>query len=145
MAQTYLLREERDRLFALKAVQRARLGQQVRISKPDRTIEQNRLLHRRLNDLAEQLPWPPDTGELHDVEWWKRRATLQWLIDSKMSPEVVTALEGDELGLLIPHTSDLTTEQFASLVEWVTALGVMKGVVFKNPGGPEPPPREDDR
>lgn len=140
MVQTYVIREERDRLLALKAVQRARLGQQVRISKPDRSAEQNRLLHGRLNDLADQLAWPPDTGEIHDMEFWKRRCTLQWLIDSKESPEVITALEGDEFGLLIPHTSDLTTEQFASLCTWVEAFGAQHGVVFKEPGGPEPPP-----
>lgn len=137
---TFVLNEERDRTFALGAVARARLGLQVKISRPDRTLEQNAALHATLTAIAKQLAWPPGSGEFHDVETWKRRATLQWMIDNNMRPEVIVALEGEEFGLLLPHTSGLSTEQFASLQEWATAFGITNGVVFKEPGGPEPPP-----
>src|SRR4051812_31369313 len=113
--QTYVLREDRDRHFALRAVQLAPFGMQVRISKPDRTTEQNRALHGRLGDIAEQLPWPKDTGELHDAVWWKRRLTLAWLKENKQEVEIVTDLDGEEFGLLLPHTSDLKVDQHASL------------------------------
>lgn len=149
MVATFILDSERERGYALAAVMKARLGQQVKISKPTRTREQNARLHALLTDVAEQLAWPPppqNDGEFHELEWWKRRCTLTWLHEINAHPEVITTLDGSQLGLLIPHTSDLDVEQCASLNEWVTAFGATNGVVFKEPkGGPEPPPREDDR
>lgn len=99
-----------------------------------RTLKQNRLLHAALSDIADQLPWPPETGELHDVTWWKRRCTLQWLLDEKQPVEVVTPLEqhqGDEqFALLLPHTSDLNTKQMAAFNEWLFIFGDLHGVTF---------------
>jgi len=148
VAATFVLWGERDRLLALKAVQRAPIGQQVRISKRDRSVEQNRLLHGCLGDISDQLPWPKEYGELHDLIWWKRRLSLQWMIDAKLEVEVVESLEGEEVGLFLPHTSDLTVEQYTSLIEFVFSFGATRGVVFKEKkpdNGPEPPPREYDQ
>lgn len=147
MQATYVIREERDRLLALKAVQRAPVGRQVRISKPDRTLEQNNLLHGSLTDIAKQLAWPPpprNDGELHDVVWWKRRVTLGWLIDTGQEYEIIESLDGLTFALLLPHTSDLKVDAYASLNEWVFAFGATNGVTFKAPGGPEPPPPNPD-
>lgn len=150
MVATFILDSERERGYALAAVMKARLGQQVRISKPTRTKDQNARLHAVLTDIADQLAWPPpprNDGKFHDVEWWKRRCTLGWLKDNKEIAEIVTGLEDDgEFAILLPHTGDLPVDQFASLVIWTESLGAKNGVVFKEPkGGPEPPPREDDR
>lgn len=140
---TFVLREERDRQFAMKAVERAPLGQQVKISKPTRTSAQNALLHALLTDLSDQLVWPPEDGELHPVEWWKRRASLSWLTEINAHPEIILTLDGESMGLLIPHTSDLDTEQCASLSEWIYAFGATNGVVFREPKrDPDPPPPE---
>jgi len=103
--------------------------------KPSRSDLQNRFLHANLNDIANQLPWPKDTGELHSAVWWKRRCTLQWMIDKKMPFEIITPLydhgDGDEeFGLLLPHTSDLNTAQCAELSEWILGFGAMHGVTF---------------
>lgn len=145
---TYWLRSERDRSFAIAAVSAAKLndGWQVQVKRM-RTPEQNARLHAMLTDVADQLPWPLDTGEPHDVEWWKRRSTLSWLYDLWMQgkgerPEVMTTLGGEEFGILIPHTSDLDTEQCASLIEWVTAFGATNGVVFKDPKDGPPIPED---
>lgn len=111
-------------------------GSRTANARPDRgrTLKQNRLLHAALSDIADQLPWPPETGELHDVIWWKRRCTLQWLLDEKQPVEVVTPLEqhqGDEqFALLLPHTSDLNTKQMAAFNEWLFAFGDLHGVTF---------------
>lgn len=143
MVQTYILKSERDRGFALAAVMKARLGQQVRISKPTRTDTQNAAIHACLTDIAAQLLWPPpprNDGEFHDVTWWKRRCTLGWLIETKQEKEIVESLDGDDFAFLLPHTSDLTTEQCAALREWIYMFGATNGVVFKEPKrGPEPP------
>lgn len=146
---TYILRSKRDRGFALAAVMKAADGMQVRISKPTRTTEQNALLHVILTDVADQLAWPPDTGELHDVEWWKRRATLGWIKETRQAVEIITPLqqsEGEEdFAILLPHTSDLNVEQIGELIEWTYSFGAMNGVVFKEPKREEPPPPEDWR
>ncbi len=147
MAQTYILRTERDRGFAVAAVMKAKTGLQVKISRPTRTSDQNALLHAVLTDVAEQVLWPQlprNDGEIHDVEWWKRRCTLGWLKDHKDIAEIVPGLDDDgTFAILLPHTSDLDTEQCASLTEWVYAFGAENGVVFKEPKrGPEPPPPE---
>jgi len=152
MVATFVLHSERDRRFAIAAVVKARVGKncdQVRISKPTRTLEQNGRLHAILTDIAKQLHWPPppaNDGELHDVEWWKRRCTLGWLIETKQPREVITPLDdSDEFALLLPHTSDLNVEQLAALCEWSYALGATNGVLFKEPRQPEPPPMEEPR
>lgn len=146
-AQTYVLNDERDRVFAIRAVRVARLGLEVRVGKPKRTAEQNSLLHALISDVADQLPWPKDGDEFHDIDWWKRRCTLGWLMENRQQVEIITDLDATgEFGLLLPHTSDLNTEQCASLSEWVTAFGATNDVVFKEPKrGPEPPPAEDWR
>jgi hypothetical protein len=99
-----------------------------------RTHKQNRLLHAALNDIADQLPWPPETGELHDAIWWKRRITLQWLIETGETPELVESLDGLQFALLLPHTSDLSTKQCAALNEWLFIFGAEHGVTFKDLG-----------
>lgn len=138
---TYILKEPRDRAFAIAAVQRAELGMQVKISKATRTVDQNRHYFGLLGQIAKQLHWPPDSNELHDIEWWSRRMTLGWLIDKKRSVEIITSLHGDEFGLLLPHTSSIPSDQFAELIEFTSHFGVENGVIFKE--RPEPPPRDD--
>jgi hypothetical protein len=143
MVATFPLVSERERDFAIRYIQRTPLDgrNEVVIKRRGRTDKQNRMLHASLSDIAEQLPWPKDTGELHDVTWWKRRATLGWMNETKMHPEVIESLDGEDFGFLLPHTSDLSTEQLAALNEWVWAFGATNGVVFKEPEKrPEPPP-----
>jgi len=144
---TIIIKEDRDRRFALDAVRRARFGMQVKISKPKRTPEQNTLLHACITDISKQVVWPRpprNDGELQSVEWWKRRCTLAWLKENKDNAEIVEGLEEDgTFGILLPHTSDLDIPQCASMIEWVFAFGAQNGVVFteKKPDiGPEPPP-----
>lgn len=128
---TFILRTERDRQFALKYVQTSPFGLQVKVGKPNRTEKQNRHLHALLGDIAAQLPWPQDTGEIHDIEWWKRATTLQWLIDAKSQPDLIGSLDGLQFAMLLPHTSDLTTAQLALYIEWLYAFGAQSGVTFK--------------
>lgn len=139
---TFILRTPTDRYWAIRAVERAKDGMQVRVSKPDRTREQNAALHACLADIADQLPWPKDTGEIHDLTWWKRRLCLAWLKETRQEVEIITSLEGEEFALLLPHTSDLKVDQHASLREFVLAFGATNGVKFKEPDERPLPPTE---
>lgn len=156
MVETYILIGERVRRFAIAAVVKAKDGMQVRISQPTRNKDQNARLHAMLTDISDQIGWPLDTGEIHDIEWWKRSTTLQWLIDSNERPEIITPLEtmeGDapSFAILLPHTSHLTVPQCAAYIEWLFSFGTKSGVKFKEPDSkkqdesPEPPPPQDWR
>jgi len=147
---TFLLRDERDRQLAVRFVLKCPLGQQVKISKRGRSDIQNAAIHAALTDIADQLVWPPvapgiNSGELHDLVWWKRRCTLGWLIETKQEKEIIYALEGDEFAILLPHTSDLDVSQCAALREWILMFGATNGVAFKEKRQPEPPTQETDR
>jgi len=95
-----------------------------------RTIKQNKLLHDAITDISGQLPWPADTGEFHTLEWWKPRLTLQWLKETGEQPDLVESLDGLQFALLLPHTSSLTTNQCAALLEWISIFGAQNGVTF---------------
>jgi uncharacterized protein YgfB (UPF0149 family) len=107
-------------------------GSRAANPRPDRsrTILQNKRLHAAITDIADQLAWPPETGELHDVEWWKRRLTLQWLKETGETPDLIESLDGLQFALLLPHTSDLSTKQCAALNEWISIFGDLHGVTF---------------
>ncbi len=104
--------------------------------RPDRgrTLLQNKRLHAAIGNVADQLPWPADTGEMHDLEWWKRRLTLQWLTETGEIPELLESLDGLQFALLLPHTSDLTTKQCAAFNDWLEIFGAKHGVTFKEDG-----------
>ena len=74
MAATYILKEERDRRFALVAVQRAPLGMAVEIKKPKRSTEQNRRRWAMLAAIAgepDSNSAPRWAGRTWDAEDWK--------------------------------------------------------------------------
>lgn len=99
-----------------------------------RTILQNKRLHAAIGNVADQLAWPPETGELHDLEWWKRRLTLQWLTETGEQPDLIVSLDGLQFALLLPHTSDLTTKQCAAFNDWIEIFGAEHGVTFGKMG-----------
>ena len=80
---SWVLGSADHRRFVGSLIAVATPGSVVTLEPPRRSGLQNRYLHALLSDIAEQLPWPKDTGEFHDAMWWKRRCTLQWLIDIK--------------------------------------------------------------
>jgi hypothetical protein len=136
---SWVLGSETHRRFLGALVASYPVGWVVKLLRPRRKLKQNAILHACLTDIAAQLYWPPppqNDGELHDIEWWKRRCTLQWLIDTKTPYEIITPLyDGgeQEYGLLLPHTSDLDTKQCAELVDWILAFGATNGVTFREP------------
>lgn len=111
---------------------------EVVIRRATRNKAQNAALHGALSDIAEQLIWPPRPrkgGELHDIEWWKRRCTLGWLLDEQEGAEVIDDLMGTgKFALLLPRTSDLDKDEMSALVEWTFSFGAKNGVTYTERG-----------
>lgn len=108
-------------------------------TRKQRSDLQNRFIHALLRDIANQIGWPLETGEVHSTVWWKRRCTLEWILENNIPHEIITPLydHGEqEFGIILPHTSDLKTDQCADLAEWIIAFGIKQGVRFSNPKWP---------
>lgn len=145
MTATFPLIGERERDYAIRLIQRTPLDgrQEVVIRRATRNKGQNAMLHAALSDIAEQLTWPRPPrkgGELHDIEWWKRRLTLGCIRDPQSNmhekyrgTEIIESLEGDAFAVLLPRTSDLDKDDMNELCEWATAFGALNGVIFKEP------------
>lgn len=91
----------------------------------DRSSEQNRLLHKLLTQVSEQVTWH---GQKLSVTVWKRLCTAAWLRESGHSPMLVPALDGHGIDMIFEHTSKLSVKQCGELIEWVTAFGSQEGV-----------------
>lgn len=148
MAATFPLIGERERDYAIRMIMRTALDgkHEVVIRRATRNKKQNALLHAALSDIAEQLAWPPppaNSGTMQDIEVWKRRCTLGWMIEESKGGEVIVPLyeeDKDRFGILVPHTSDLPADDMASLVEWTFSFGATNGVIFKKAAKREEPP-----
>ena len=86
----------------------------------DRSGEQNKLLHARLNDIASQVE---HAGKKWDVLIWKRLLTAAWLRESGDKPQMIPAVDGHGFDVIYERTSKLTVKQCAELLDWVEAFG----------------------
>jgi len=142
MSATFPLIGERERDYALRYIQRTPLDgrQEVVIRRATRNKGQNAMLHAALTDIADQLIWPPAPrkgGELHGLDWWKRRLTLGCIRDPDttmhakyMGTEVIESLDGTDFAILLPRTSDLDKDDMSELCEWVISFGALNGVIY---------------
>ncbi len=141
MVSTFILRDERDRRFALVAVQRAPLGMQVRVSKPDRTGEQNRRCWLMLTAIAK-------AGIEIGGQAWEEEDYYEILASSYLrqkgleTGKLVQGLEGEMLTLGRIRPSKFTTTQFAEFLIVIEHFMATKGVELP-PMRPEPPPAEE--
>ncbi|KPY33186.1 recombination protein NinB [Pseudomonas syringae] len=95
------------------------------IKDQDRSGEQNRLLHKLLTQVADQVEWH---GKKLSVTVWKRLCTAAWLREEGHNAMLVPALDGNGFDMIFEHTSKLTVKQCASLITWVEAFGSQSGV-----------------
>lgn len=91
----------------------------------DRSSEQNKLLHARLTDIANQVE---HAGKKWDVLIWKRLLTAAWLREAGERPQMIPALDGHGFDVVYERTSKLTVKQCAELLDWIEAFGGEHGV-----------------
>lgn len=102
----------------------------IRKEQDERSIEQNRKLHAMLTDIANQIE---HYGQKLNVTIWKRLTTAAWLREIGHQPQMIPAIDGHGVDVIFERTSKLSMKQMASLIQWVEAFGVEKGVRFSAP------------
>ena len=138
--QTYILRSDRDRAFALRAVQVAKAGMQVKITRPDRTNEQNRRCWLMLSAIVKA---GIEVGEqTWDEEDWYEILSSAYLREKGLETgKLVQGLMGEMLTLGRIRPSKFTTEQFGEFLIVIEHFMATKGVELPpQDKRAEPPP-----
>jgi hypothetical protein len=120
-AQSYLIRDEVDRRYALRAVSDAAYGKEVRVDWPKRTVDQNRRMWAMLTVIANAHPkfGPRDDWEPDD---WKKILLQAWLTEAGMPVGgLYPGLNGGIVVLDELTTSKLTVDQMAQFQESILA------------------------
>lgn len=142
MAQTYILKSERDRGFALAAVMKAAVGLAVVIDHPKRTTEQNRRLWSMLQAIADsEMTFD---GDQLEAEEWKDVLGSAWLkMKGRETGRLRKGLEGEPVVLGRFSSSKLNTKDFAEFTTSVLAFIDTNGITWLE--REEPPPLDDWR
>lgn len=125
--QYFILAHEIARNGAKQAIDNAPDGYVVEISEPNRTKDQNALLHSILQDISLQVVWH---GQKFKLEIWKRLCVAAWLREEKESPLLVPALDGCGVDVIYEKTSKMSVKQISKLIEWCYMFGAENGVKF---------------
>jgi hypothetical protein len=124
MKQTLTITGEVARKAICRYVLAAPEGHVVTIGEPTRSLEANAKMWAMLSELSAQTDWH---GMKLNPEEWKDLLSAG-LVQSKVVPN----MEGNGFVILGQGTSKLTKSQFAALIEFITAFGVGRGVVFSD-------------
>lgn len=112
----------------IKAWQMAGNGPLVVTVQPQtRSLEENRLLHSLVSQIAQQKEW---AGQKRSAEIWKRLLTAAWCRATGVGIEVLPALDGHGVDLVPARTSKLTRGECAELIEFIQAWAAENDVVF---------------
>ena len=124
MKQTLTITGEVARKAICRYVLAAPEGHIVTIGEPTRSLEANAKMWAMLSELSEQTDWH---GMKLSPEEWK-----DLLSAGLVQLKVVPNMEGNGFVILGQRTSKLTKSQFAALIEFITAFGIGRGVVFSD-------------
>ena len=103
------------------------LGQQyvLTIKPATRSTKQNRLLHARLQQVADELEW---AGQHRSVDVWKRLLTAAWLRSVGEQIELLPAIDGHGFDIVFRHTSKLSVPECNDLITYIEAWMVDQGL-----------------
>ena len=114
----YLVHAEARRR-AVEAVQTAPDGMVVRISEPNRNIEQNDKFHAICTDLAKSdVQW---MGKRRTKEEWKVLLVSGHAVATKQGADMVPGLEGEFVNLR-ESTASMGIRRMSSLIEYANAF-----------------------
>lgn len=126
---SFVLINERVRGNALVAVDGASDGCRVTISPPQRSSDQNAMLHALLSDLARShVEW---AGKRRTLEEWKVLMVSGHAVATGQGGEVVPGIEGEFVSIR-ESTARMTVGRASSLIEYVLAFCVGQGVELRD-------------
>lgn len=111
---------DRNRLLGYVSGLDLKKPKSATIKDEDRSVEQNKLLHGRLGDIAKQVE---HAGMKWDVTVWKRLCTAAWLRETGETIQMIPAIDGKGIDILYERTSKLSVKKCAELIEWIEAFG----------------------
>lgn len=98
--------------------------------KPDtRSLQQNRLLHGILGDIAKQVEWH---GQKMNATVWKRLTTAAMLRENGSSPLLVPSLDGAGIDVIYEKTSKMSVKTVTMLIEWCRFFGDSHQVMWSD-------------
>ena len=98
-----------------------------------RSDKQNRMLHAMLGDISRQRDWPTGSGQMQDIETWKRLLTAAWCRARGEPVRVLPAIDGAGVDIVFRHTSKLTKGECAELCDFIGAWCSQVGVDIRGP------------
>lgn len=98
-----------------------------------RTVEQNAAMHAVLAEIAAQRDWPRGTGQLLDVDQWKRLMMAAWERAQGQHAEIFPAVDGQGIDVVYRRSSRLNKYEASELIEYMKAWAVDNGVVLHEP------------
>lgn len=90
----------------------------VRVEPETRSLAENAMLHAMLTKISKQKEW---AGAKRDAEVWKRLLTAAWLRANGHQLEILPALDGHGVDVVMQRTSTLTKAECADLIEFILA------------------------
>lgn len=123
MKRTFFLVHDQARLNAVEAVKSAPDGFCVEVKQRTRSLDQNAKLWAMLGELSRQVEWH---GQFLTPENWKDMCTA-----ALKRQAVVPGIEG---GFVVLGTSTrrMTVGEMSELIEFISAFGAERGVVFND-------------
>lgn len=145
---TFPLDNPRYRQFARNMLDRAPDNWVCILQPEKRSLEQNKALWAKLNDIANSdVEWG---GVKWDAYGWKDVFVSGYLTYKRKEanggeqPQIIGGIEGEVLVVGL-HSSDLTKEQFSELLAYIDHWGTEHGVVWTEPKPKEGPPDYADQ
>lgn len=123
--QYFILSTDKARQNAIDAIRRAPVNFCVEIKQPNRSLEQNAMLHALIQEISRKLEW---AGKKRTVEAWKRLLTAGWLRARGEPIEILPAIDGHGVDIVFRRTSDLTVKEMTELLEYVQAWALDLGI-----------------
>lgn len=120
---TIVLRGPDDRKKASRWAMNIPLGSRIDFKAPTRSLDQNALMWARLTAISNHVDW---YGEKLSTEDWKTVFTA-----SLRKARVVPGIDGTGFVVLGLRTSDMTKDEFTSLLDLIDAFAAERGVVFE--------------
>lgn len=121
--QIFILAHQQARRNAIAAIESAPEGYRVEVRQSTRSLDQNARMWALLADIARQVEWH---GQHLTAENWKDICTA-----ALKRQDVVPGIDGGFV-VLGTSTRNMTVGEMSELIEFITAFGTDRGVVFND-------------